>query len=333
MIFTFICPFFASFFIMTIIDNTRIAQLLCTFFIAFPVFGQKNLVKTILTSSPYCDHGYYKLVFGDEFDGDRLDTTKWLTYYPYGENSRRDSCAFCRTHVTANIYRDENCTVGEGKLWLKTDAERGEWFGKTYDYTSGLVYSRQVFNTYGKYEIRCKLPEGKQQWPAFWIFGWNTEIDVFEFICRGPEKIEFSIHKWLKTGCDNDNAEKGRPCHSNRSKIVEFGIDFSKEFHTFSMEYEPHLIKFYIDDVMVRVVPKYYNDKKKPLYHCPLKPGVYYVDPAFPIPGEPVHVIANQSACWKQREKNPVYPNYLEIDYIRVFQKTIQPDLAEKSPD
>lgn len=310
----------------------RLVPIFFAVLLAFSVHGQKNLVKTIIEKQPPCDHGYYKLVFGDEFDGDKLDTNKWLTYYPYGDNARKDSCSFCRTHVTANIYRDENCTVKDGLLLLKSDVERGEWFGKTYDYTSGLVHSRQIFNTYGKYEIRCKLPKGKQQWPAFWIFGWNTEIDVFEFICRGTEKVEFSVHKWLTTGCDNKKANKGGPCYSNQSKIVEFGTDFSEEFHTFSMEYEPHLIKFYIDDVMVRVVPKYYDAKKKPVYHCPLKPGVYYEDPAFPIPGEPVHVIANQSVCWKIREKNPVFPNYLEIDYIRVFQKTIQPDLVDKTP-
>jgi beta-glucanase (GH16 family) len=297
---------------------------------AITVFSQKNLVKTVVETPTFCDMGYYKYVFGDEFDGTRLDTAKWYTYYPYGENTRKDSCAFCRTHVSANIYRDENCLVRDGRLWLKSDTSQAEWFGKPFSYTSGMVHSKQIFHTYGKYEIRCKLPKGKQQWPAFWIFGWNTEIDVFEFICRGPEKLEFSVHKWLTNYCDNDNPSKGKPCHSNQSKILDFDVDFSEDFHTFTMEYEPHLIKFYIDDVMVRVVPKYYNEKKKPLYHCPLKPGIYYTDPAFPIPGEPVQVIANQSVCRRHKEKNAVYPNYLEIDYIRVFQKTIQPDLVGK---
>jgi len=295
-------------------------------------YAQKKLVKTVVTDTPYYDLGYYSLVFHDEFGGDRLDTNKWYTYYPYGENASKDSCDFCRTHVTANVYRDTNVHVQDGLLVLRSHRLENEWLGKTFAYTSGMVFSKQVFTQFGKYEIRCKIPQGKQQWPAFWIFGWNTEIDVFEFICKGPEKIEFSVHNWLSKDCDNDNPSKGAPCYSNRSKIVDFDIDFSESFHTFTLEYEPHLIKFYIDDVMVRVVSKYYDLKKKPVFHSPVKPGVYYIDPAFPIPGEPVQVIANQAICPKHKEKNPVFPNDMEIDYIRVFQKNIQPDLKPLRP-
>jgi beta-glucanase (GH16 family) len=154
-------------------------------------------VKVLLDQPQQCVREDYKLVFHDEFNGDKLDTSKWYTFYPYGPVSQPDSCAFCRTHVSANIYRDENCILENGILKLKTDKIKGDWFGRSFDYTSGLVHSKQQFRTYSKYEIRCKLPKGKQQWPAFWIFGWNTEIDIFEFICKGTEKIEFSY----TTGC------------------------------------------------------------------------------------------------------------------------------------
>jgi hypothetical protein len=305
--------------------------LLVQFIFTFNVSGQslKKWPKVNMDAGNICMSEPYKLVFSDEFDGTVLDTAKWYTYYPYGPASAPDSCSFCRTHVSANIYRDENAIVENGMLRLKSDAEKGEWFGRNFNYTSALVYSKQFFNTYGKYEIRCKLPKGKQQWPAFWVFGWSTEIDVFEFICKGPEKVEFTIHYWNSDNCIYKKNTKGGPCVSNRSGVVDFGIDFSEDFHTFSVEYEPNMVKFYVDDIMVRYVPKYFDNKGNPITRCEISSGEYRVNPAFPIQGQPVHVIANQLICQRHKEKNPVYPNFMEVDYIRVYQKQIQSGLNE----
>lgn len=290
--------------------------------------AQSKKIKVKLDKLLECVSNKYQLVFHDEFDGQFLDTSKWFTYYPYGPAAKPDSCSFCRTHVTANIFRDENCTLNDGLLFLKSDKIKGNWFGNSFDYTSGMIHSKQQFTTYGKYEIRCKLPPGKQQWPAFWIFGWNTEIDIFEFICKGPEKLEFSIHNWMSKDCPNKNPSKGAPCYSSQSGKIDFNIDFSKAFHTFSVEYEPHMIKFYIDDIMVRYVPKYYDLQERPINSCRIFPGDYLAEPSFPNYGEPVQVIANQSICKKHKEKKPKYPNYMEVDYIRVYQKEIQDGLT-----
>lgn len=279
-----------------------------------------------LQAGNICQNDEYKLVFHDEFENAILDTSKWYTFYPYGPPSAPDSCSFCRTHVSDNIYRDENAIVENGLLRLKSDAVRGEWFGKTYNHTSALVYSKQFFNTYGKYEIRCRLPKGKQQWPAFWVFGWSTEIDVFEFICKGPEKVEFTVHYW-NDDCAFKKNTKGGPCASSRSGVVDFGIDFSEDFHTFSVEYEPNMIKFYINDNMVRFVPRYYDKKGNPITRCEIPAGEYLINPSFPRDGQPVHVIANQLICQKHKEKKPVYPNYMDVDYIRVYQKVVQAGL------
>lgn len=308
---------------------SRILALMLLYFTVYsPLAAQKKWPKVNLPAGNICQNEPYKLVFHDEFEGSALDTQKWITYYPYGPAEAPDSCAFCRTHVGNNIYRDSNVTLQNGLLMLKSDRQRGEWFGKTYDHTSGLVHSRQIFRTFGKYEIRCRLSEGRQQWPAFWIFGWNTEIDIFEFICGGPQILEFSIHKWQEEGCPNKNPQKGRPCFTSHSGRVNFGVDFSKDFHKFSVEYEPNMIKFYINDVMVRYVPRYYDLKGNPVTKCNIQAGEYRTDPAFPFDGQHVNLIANQLVCFKHKEKNPVFPNYMEVDYIRVYQKQIQSDLT-----
>ncbi len=297
-------------------------------FFTLTLSGQGTKIIVDLNHPVECQKGEYKLVFQDEFEGNTLDTTKWYTFYPYGPETRPDSCAFCRTHTSANVYREQNVKVENGFLTLKSARETSNWFGAEYGYTSGMVHSKQAFTTYSKYEIRCKLPKGKHQWPAFWVFGWSTEFDVFEFICRGPRKPEFSIHKWWKSECpDQKKVSRGAPCYSSQTRIVDFGIDFSEDFHTFTLEYEPHMIKYYIDGIMIRYIPRYYDIKGRPINTCNLGPDRYLTEAAFPNDGEPVQVIASQSVCKKFKDKKVVWPNFMEVDYIRVYQKEVQQDL------
>jgi len=263
----------------------------------------------------------YVMVFNDEFDGNSLDTSKWYTYYPYGTNVTKDSCSFCRTHIGANVYKDENAVLSNGVLQLWSKEEKMTWFDRDFTYTSAMINSKQTFTTYGRYEIKCKLPKGAQQWPAFWIFGWNTEIDIFEFICSGPSKLEFSIHKWLSKDCPRRKKDNGSPCYSSQSGKVDFEIDFSADFHSFAMEYDPFMIRYYIDDIMVRYVCRYYDKKGRPITKNTIQKGDYLLEPSFPILGEPVAVIANQMICTSHKEKNPIFPNVMEIDYIRVYQR------------
>jgi beta-glucanase (GH16 family) len=46
----------------------------------------------------------------------------------------------------------------------------------------GLISCTEKFK-FGEFEIECKLPQGKNQWPAFWMWSWDSwppEIDIFE---------------------------------------------------------------------------------------------------------------------------------------------------------
>jgi beta-glucanase (GH16 family) len=286
------------------------------------VTGQKLRKKVVIVDTIKMDRRPFVKVFGDEFDGESLDTSKWYTFYPYGTPTAKDSCSFCRTHVVNNVYLDENCVVKDGKLHLITKADTMTWFGRKMEHTSGLIYSKQNFNTYGRYEIRCKLPEGNRQSPAFWLFGWNAEIDVFEFLCEGPEKVVLSVHNWQSNNCKNKKKiKKGSPCYTDASGTRDFGIDFSKDFHVFAVEYSEYLIKFFIDDQMVRYIPKYFDMQRRPVSEGKIKPGKFFVYDVFPTPGEPLTVIANQGVCWPFDKMTSRFPNSMEIDYIRVYQR------------
>ncbi|MBC7286251.1 glycoside hydrolase family 16 protein, partial [Hoeflea sp.] len=56
-------------------------------------------------------------------------------------------------------------------------------------YYSGSLSTRSSWaQTYGYFEMRARLPEGRGHWPAFWLVsavdGWPPEIDIFEVLGR-----------------------------------------------------------------------------------------------------------------------------------------------------
>ncbi len=72
----------------------------------------------------------------------------------------------------------------EGLLHLKTDFNPKffDHLNKTSNIGVGLVSCTSQFK-FGLFEIKAKLPYGKNLWPAFWMWSWDSwppEIDIFE---------------------------------------------------------------------------------------------------------------------------------------------------------
>ncbi|HKK43188.1 MAG TPA: family 16 glycosylhydrolase [Bacteroidales bacterium] len=162
------------------------------------------------------------LVFEDEFNGTSLDTSIWRNDYPWGRS------LYCADEAT--YYTDgDNMDISNGELTLTADEETifglildgesadydlvcdGEYEGENgrwFDYTSGMIFSKQKF-LHGKFEIRCQIPPIELLWPAFWLYGeCGQEIDVFEFMSDDPdpevasEEPSYSYHR--KIDCIND---------------------------------------------------------------------------------------------------------------------------------
>lgn len=67
----------------------------------------------------------------------------------------------------------------------------------------GLISSIGEFG-YGVYEIEAKLPTGKNLWPAFWMWAWQSyppEIDVFEGYSHHANNLasfwNSTIYEWV----------------------------------------------------------------------------------------------------------------------------------------
>jgi Glycosyl hydrolases family 16/Fibronectin type III domain len=114
----------------------------------------------------------YKLVFSDEFNGDKIDATKWETLAPYSQPHLNDEI---------ECYSPESVIVKDGFCILRAEKAPTNC-GEKYPWRSGAITSRATF-THAYYEARIKVPQGAGLWPAFWTTSskrWPPEWDFFE---------------------------------------------------------------------------------------------------------------------------------------------------------
>ena len=188
----------------------------------------------VLAEGP-ADPSRWELTFSDEFDGEKLDYTQWTPKDPWGV-VRNDEL---------QAYIVKAFTVADGILKIRCEDEPAFYDGAKRDYRSGMMTTSGKFaQTYGRFEMRCKIPRGRGLWPAFWMLpdppAWPPEIDILEILCQEPDKLYMSTHAPNPADPDGDSL----------SQTGEFkGIDFSTDFHTVAVEWEKGEIRWYVDGV------------------------------------------------------------------------------------
>jgi len=169
----------------------------------------------------------YKLVWKDEFKGNKLNPQKWAIR---GVGPR--GIAF---------VSEEAVKVEDGYLKLyalkKGDSLLGSAVG-----TEGLFMSK-----YGYYECRAQLQKSPGVWAAFWIQSteiskgedpaiYGAEIDILEFFKKlGTDIVSHNVH-WAYG--PNQRTTRGMQSYLK-------GV--SEGFHTFGLEWTPEKYIFYID--------------------------------------------------------------------------------------
>jgi beta-glucanase (GH16 family) len=145
----------------------------------------------------------------------------------------------------AEYYTDriDNAEVSDGtlKIILKKESYQGS------SYTSARLLSKGKFSfKYGTVKVRAKLPAGGGTWPAIWMLGDNIstvswpacgEIDIMEHLGNQLNKIYGTLHY---TGHSGGSAEGGSTVITNATT----------EFHVYSLEWSPTMIKFFVDDAL-----------------------------------------------------------------------------------
>ena len=123
-----------------------------------------------------------------------------------------------------------------------------ECYYGTCEYTSArLVTQNKAEFAYGRIESRLLVPDGGDGlWPAFWSLGTDIarnpwpgagEIDFMEYVSRIPNEIFGTIHG------------PGYSGGASFGNIYDFGQPVSNDYHTFTVEWQPNLITWYVDGI------------------------------------------------------------------------------------
>ncbi|ARK12005.1 glycoside hydrolase family 16 protein [Fibrella sp. ES10-3-2-2] len=238
-----------------------------------------------------------KLVWADEFDKAGLpDSKKWG--YDVGGNGWGNNELQYYTKE-----RKENARVENGNLII--EAHKEAFQGRNY--TSARLLTQHTTKwTYGRIEVKAKIPGGVGTWPAIWMLGENIssagwplcgEIDIMEHV--GYDEGVF--HGTLHTSAYNHNKgtqKEGKTTIANATSA----------FHVYAIDWTSDQIDFYIDD------QKYYTVKAQ---------EVGTTQQQWPF-RQPFFLILNLAVGgnWggKMGVDEAIWPRRMEVDYVRIYQ-------------
>ena len=250
----------------------------------------------------------YQLVFADEFNGTALDTQVWEYMIGNGQNYGLAGWGNNESQYYTSLPSNINVSGGT----LNIIARQQSYMG--YNYTSARI--RTINNldfTYGKVEASMKLPSTQGIWPAFWMLptnspygGWAAggEIDIMESV-----NIADTIHGTIHYGGQWPNNTLSGGTYSP-------GTDFSQGFHTYTMEWEPNTIRWYVDGNLYRSLSRsnWFSSNAPGNDRAPF-------DNAF-------HLLFNCAVGgnWPGYPNgSSTFPQQFQIDWVRVYQRVQAP--------
>ena len=201
------------------------------------------------------DMSKFTLTWSDEFDGDKIDKSKWGPEWWVTERKGG--------YWHEDMARVENGNLVISAEYLDTPLEN-RYYDKWHDvinfkeykpgyYTAMLTTQGKFEQCYGYFETRCILPAGTGLWSAFWMMNDKvyiedgtgddgTEVDIFE-------SMYYKDHWW---GCDAvisgivfDGYGEARQGDSIGKYFIKNNP--YKEYNTYGLEWNKDEYIFYIN--------------------------------------------------------------------------------------
>ena len=260
----------------------------------------------------------WELVWRDEFDENKMDTSKW-SYWEngnpwnsgnyldengdlvdqYGFKAKqyylRDNVKFEDGYLVITVKKEDNKTV-------KIDGK-----DRKILYSSGAIHTKDKFSVHeGKIEMRATMPEGIGTWPAFWTWPEDysqasnipakEEIDVFEIYGDNLQRVTGTAHA-LKA--DNTYAS-----FIGSDLKIKKNEDLTR-FNTYAVEWDEKEIKWLFNGrVYKRLSMKKVGRSSENIFKLPH------------------FLMINVALQDKTGEDGDVkFPTEMKVDYVRVYKK------------
>ncbi|MEB2777649.1 glycoside hydrolase family 16 protein [Algoriphagus sp. D3-2-R+10] len=257
---------------------------------------QELVVTCDPCTSPISYEGYTK-IFDDEFNSVNFDE-EWE--FVQG-NGCPDACGWGNGEL--QNYNENNIKIQNGNLVITAKEEiQGQ-----SSYTSGRISTLDTFSfTFGRIDVRAKLPKGQGLWAGVWLLGdnikevsWPTPGHISLLELRGGDME------------GRDNTLIGKIIYGTPNQVETFsdftslksGI-FHDQFHVFSIIWEPTKVQWLLNDQVYfeKTIDSSMNDTFTKPFHINVNLAV-----GGQFPGNP--------------DNSTVFPQEMVVDYIRVFQK------------
>lgn len=231
------------------------------------------------------------LTWSDEFGGKSINNNNWTFEQGGG--------GWGNNELENYTDRTQNAFVSNGNLII--EARQENYNGNKYTSARMITKNKKTF-TFGRIDIRAKMPKGKGVWPALWMLGNNIdavswpacgEMDILELLGQEPNKIYGTLH-WGTSSTTHD---------SKGSNYVLNTGSFDQQFHVYSLVWAQDLVQIYVDDILYNTVTK--NN----------------VGPYYPF-NSPFFFIFNVAVggSWPgSPDGTTVFPQRMVVDYVRVF--------------
>ena len=199
----------------------------------------------------------FKYAWGDDFDGNALDTTKW---WQMNENQHKSEGQYGKTSVRNT---DPNYVfVRDGKFHICATQDENYWYG-------GMIRTQDIMMyKYGYAEISAVVPHGPSFWVAFWaskaqadtamsntdpsIPMWmRPEIDIMEMFGNSASYAA-NGHRWptdtgKNMGYEHTSLDGKQYGQSKKYSHPEAGGRLTDDYHTYGFLWDNTQISFTCD--------------------------------------------------------------------------------------
>ncbi len=190
----------------------------------------------------------YKHVWGDDFDGDKIDATKW---WHIGENGWKSEGLNGKTSVRSS--NPDDVYVADGNFYICAREDDSFYYGGMLRTQITMTYK------YGYIEMSALLPHGDGFWVALWQMTASEkaeidaepEIDIVE--CFGnTASYAVNAHSWptetgTALGWIHTSLDGGKYANDKKYSLKDTAAKLGDGMHTYGMLWTDKAMSFTCD--------------------------------------------------------------------------------------